>query len=138
MGRVGIAMRLGWAVVALSCATSTPRSPNQLADGADGGAPLEPSKDEQLETLVRLSHDASAEAEQRDRDASAPRNVEADRWRPGPDDGSDRCLRSGGESHCCGDASSPGKRVAGRLVCPRGWVPQWMCRGCRIPPPGAR
>jgi hypothetical protein len=121
------------ALVVAGVACSAPGAAAPARPGSTSGLPsdasaaLQPSDDDQAAALVDVSIDAGAEAErqrrERDRQAAAA-------WRPGPDDGSDTCLHAFTDD-CCGDVAFHGHRVRGALVCPKGQVPQWMCRGTR-------
>lgn len=106
------------------------RPESASASPADASAGLEPSDDERSAALMKASIDASAAAEQQRREQQQHEDEAAAEWKPGRDDGSDTCLQSFADN-CCGDVAFHGKRVRGKLVCPKGQVARWMCRGTR-------
>lgn len=119
-------------VAGVACGTPRAAEPTRPGSASaspdDAGAALEPSDDEKAAALMQAAVDASAAAEQQRREWQHYDREAAAEWRPGRDDGSDICLDSFTDN-CCGDVASHGKRVRGTLVCPKGQVAHWMCRG---------
>ena len=129
--RLALGAVAGLLVTGVACATTGPAEPARpgatSVSSSDASAALQPGDDEKAAALVDVSIDAGAVAERNDQERE---QAGAAAWKPGRDDGSDLCLRSFTDN-CCGDVAFHGKRVRGALVCPKGQVPQWMCRGTR-------
>jgi len=132
--RLAVVAVAGFLVAGVACGTPRAAEPmrpeSASASPADASAALEPSDDEKTAALVKASVDASAAVEQQHRAWQHYDREAAAEWKPGPDDGSDICLHSF-EDNCCGDVATHGQRVRGTLVCPKGQVAHWMCRGTR-------